>query len=30
VGGGSIANLVADNVRAMPKRKTHPVQVTVH
>jgi tryptophan-rich sensory protein len=30
VGWGSIANLVADNVRAMPKRKTHPVQVTVH
>lgn len=30
VGWGSLANLVADNVRALPKRKTHPVQVTVH
>ena len=30
VGWGSIATLVADNVRGMPKRKTHPVQVTVH
>ena len=30
VGWGSIATLVADNLRGMPKRKTHPVQVTVH
>jgi translocator protein len=30
VGWGSLATLVADNVRGMPKRKTHPVQVTVH
>jgi translocator protein len=30
VGWGSIATLVADNLRGLPKRKTHPVQVTVH
>ena len=30
VGWGSIATLVADNVRALPKRRTHPVQVSVH
>ena len=30
VGWGSLATLVADNVRGMPKRRTHPVQVTVH
>ena len=30
VGWGSIATLVADNLRGMPKRKTHTVQVTVH
>ena len=30
VGWGSIATLVSDNLRGMPKRKTHPVQVTVH
>lgn len=30
VGWGSIANIVSDTVRSMPKRKTYPVGVTVH
>jgi hypothetical protein len=30
VGWGSIASLVSDTVRSMPKRKTYPVGVTVH
>ena len=30
VGWGSLANIVSDTVRSMPKRKTYPVGVTVH